>query len=174
MSDTLWLTYAELAERLDITGDSARNLVRRRGWPRKPGNDGTQRIGIPKEYLDERATDEATPAPPIMVPIIPPPEVDLTEAIEGATVAALEGHIETLKEIVDRERERTAEERARADRERDRADAERDKAEAAAAKLAVVRANSAEQAAGFERNMAELRTLVDGLQRPWWRRLARG
>ncbi len=71
--------------------------------------------------------------------------------------------------------EHTAErERDRADRERDRADGERDKAEAVAAKLLVLRANGAEQVANFERNIAELRALVDGLNRPWWKRLARG
>ena len=74
----------------------------------------------------------------------------------------------------DEERGRADNERGRADRERDRADAERDKAEAVAAKLLVLQANGAEQIANFERNMADLRALVDGLQRPWWKRLARG
>lgn len=183
---TLWLTYAELAERLGITGDSARNLVRRRQWARKPGNDGTQRIGVPKEYLDERDMEEALPSPteppidpPIVAAIIPPVEVDA----EGATVAALEAHIETLKEIVERERGRGDTERDRADAERERAEAERARADELAAKIEQLRHDAvtagtqgAAHAAKVEADIAELRALVDTMKagpgpRPWWKRL---
>lgn len=183
---TLWLTYAELADRLGITGDSARNLVRRRQWTRKPGNDGTMRIGVPKEYLDERDMEEALPSPteppidpPIVAAIIPPVEVET----EGATVAALEAHIETLKEIVDRERGRGDSERERAEAERARADAERARADALADKLERLHHDTvtAEALAGahvakVEADIAELRALVDTMKagpgpRPWWKRL---
>ena len=156
---THWLTYAELADRLDITGESARNLVRRRGWPRKPGNDGTQRIGVPADYLEERAREEEATAPPIEAPIIaaiiPPVEGEN----EGATVAALEAHIDTLKAVLEHER-------ARADVERQRADAERDRADRIAAELAQVRANGAEQVADVERHVAELRKVVEAMKAP--------
>ena len=183
---TLWLTYSELAERLGITGDSARNLVRRRQWTRKPGNDGTQRIGVPKEYLDERDMEEALPSPteppidpPIVAAIVPPIEVET----EGATVAALEAHIETLKEIVHRERGRGDIERDRADAERVRAEAERARADELAAKvedLRVIAGKSGTEAAAHvarvEADIAELRALVDTMKagpgpRSWWKRL---
>lgn len=190
---TLWLTYAELAERLGITGDSARNLVRRRGWSRKPGNDGTMRIGVPKEYLDERDMEEALPSPteaptspPIIAAVMPPVE----EGTEGTTVAALEAHIETLKEIVERERGRGDIERARADAERARADDERDRAEVERARADELAARvnrmqvdtlkaadaGAEHDAKVERDLAELRAMVDAMKkspepRAWWRRL---
>ncbi|RYB01384.1 hypothetical protein [Lichenibacterium ramalinae] len=183
---TLWLTYTELADRLGITGDSARNLVRRRQWVRKPGNDGSMRIGVPKEYLDERDMEEALPSPteppidpPIVATIIPPIEVDT----EGATVAALEAHIETLKEIVDRERGRGDIERDRADAERARAEAERARADELAAKIEQLRHDAvtagmqgAAHVAKVEADIAELRALVDTMKagpgpRPWWKRL---
>ena len=183
---THWLTYAELAERLGITGDSARNLVRRRQWTRQPGNDGTMRIGVPKDYLDERDMEEALPSPteppidpPIVAAIIPPVEVDT----EGGTVAALEAHIQTLKEIADRERGRGDTERDRADAERARAEAERARADELAAKIEQLRATigksdseAAAQVAKVEADIAELRALVDTMKagpgpRPWWKRL---
>jgi hypothetical protein len=187
---TLWLTYAELAERLGITGDSARNLVRRRGWSRKPGNDGTMRIGVPKEYLDERDMEEAIPSPtepPIDPPIIATIMSPVEERIEGATVAALEAHIETLKEIVERERGRGDTERARADAERARADDERARADELAERIDRLRSEAlkaaeahADHDAKVERDLAELRVMVESMKVPaalpesraWWRRLA--
>ena len=184
---THWLTYAELADRLGITGDSARNLVRRRHWTRQPGNDGTMRIGVPKEYLDERDMEEAPPSPaeppidpPIVAAIIPPVE----EGIDRATVVALEAHIETLKEIVDRERGRGDTERDRADAERIRAEAERARADVLAEKIERLRheavtagAQGNAHVAKVEADIAELRALVDTMKagtgpRPWWKRLA--
>jgi class 3 adenylate cyclase len=46
--NTKWLTYDELAAALRIAAGSARRLVaRNKQWPRKPGNDGRVRIGVP-------------------------------------------------------------------------------------------------------------------------------
>jgi hypothetical protein len=68
--ETRWLTYDELAAALHIAPDSARRLVaRNKNWPRRPGNDGRVRIGVPAERLppdgppDARAdtTPDATP-----------------------------------------------------------------------------------------------------------------
>ena len=53
MSDTKLLSYAEIAALLGIGGNSARALVRRKRWHRKPGNDGLARIEVPVEYLVE-------------------------------------------------------------------------------------------------------------------------
>jgi hypothetical protein len=42
--DVEWLTCDELADRLGIGRESARTLVKRKRWARKPGNDGRARI----------------------------------------------------------------------------------------------------------------------------------
>jgi hypothetical protein len=40
------LTYVELAERLKITPEAVRALVKRRRWPRKVGKDGKTRVSV--------------------------------------------------------------------------------------------------------------------------------
>lgn len=61
MDDVTWLTYDELAERLGIERESARQHVKRKRWARRPGNDGKVRIGVPIECFENR--DTPTPAP---------------------------------------------------------------------------------------------------------------
>ena len=50
-TETRWLSYDELAKALGITPNSARRLVARKHWPRKPGNDGRALIAVPTERL---------------------------------------------------------------------------------------------------------------------------
>src|SRR3954465_6914288 len=52
MSDTKWLTYDEAAVALRISPESVRRLAQRRKWPRRPGNDGKVRLGVPAERID--------------------------------------------------------------------------------------------------------------------------
>ena len=52
MTETRWLTYDDMAERLGITADSARRLATRHKWPRRPGNDGRALVAVPAERLD--------------------------------------------------------------------------------------------------------------------------
>src|SRR3954465_7877425 len=77
MSDTRLMTYAEIAEALGIGGDSARALVRRKRWHRKPGNDGCTRVEVPIEYLNSHNGAVGPPAslppePPASLPVEPP------------------------------------------------------------------------------------------------------
>ena len=60
MTEHQWLTYAEIAERFDISNDGARMLVKRKGWAKKPANypRGPIRIGVPN---DERRTERSFP-----------------------------------------------------------------------------------------------------------------
>src|SRR3954454_12597360 len=51
VSDTVWITYDELADRLRIGRESARRLVLRKRWAKRKGNDGKVRIGVPGEAL---------------------------------------------------------------------------------------------------------------------------
>ena len=117
MSDIKWLTYAELAEALGIGGDSARNLVRRKRWQRKPGNDGMARIGVPVEYLTEHAkptkADDGI-APPISPPIKPPTGGPSDPPIDGGIIEALNQHIERLEREVELLKQERDTERARA------------------------------------------------------------
>ena len=60
MSDVTLLTYDELARALRITRESARQLVIRKHWGRRKGNDGKARIEVPTEALPVSATSERT------------------------------------------------------------------------------------------------------------------
>jgi cell division protein FtsB len=104
MSDTKWLTYAEIAEALGIGGDSARNLVRRKRWPRQPGNDGLTRVGVPVEHL-EAAKDDAATNPPIDPPNDGGADGTSVIAVLTQHINRLETEIENLKQ--EREVERS-------------------------------------------------------------------
>jgi hypothetical protein len=56
--DTELLTYRELADRLGVKLDSARRMVRRKGWLRVQGNDGQVRIKVPSEALPAAHREE--------------------------------------------------------------------------------------------------------------------
>lgn len=54
MGDTelrTWLTYAEAGQALGMRPDSAKRLSFRRHWPRRTGNDGLARVGVPAAEL---------------------------------------------------------------------------------------------------------------------------
>jgi hypothetical protein len=54
------LTYAEIAEALRITPESANRLARRKRWPRVKGNDGRTRVsGAAFEQLVQRLEAQA-------------------------------------------------------------------------------------------------------------------
>jgi chromosome segregation ATPase len=68
--DVSWLTYDEMAAEFRLTRESARQLVIRKRWQRRKGNEDTKvRVGVPVEELQARTSDEtgddtsdATPA----------------------------------------------------------------------------------------------------------------
>jgi hypothetical protein len=72
MEPVIWLTYDELAERLGIERESARQHVKRKRWARRPGNDGKVRIGVPEEVLSPGSEGETDPVqPPVQEPAQP-------------------------------------------------------------------------------------------------------
>jgi hypothetical protein len=79
-----WLTYDEMAGALGITKASARVHARRRRWPRRPGNDGRARIGVPEEEIAARtASESSSPSAPGNAPRSVPssaPRSDRTNA----------------------------------------------------------------------------------------------
>ena len=110
-TDTRWLTYDEIAAALGITPDSARRLVARKRWPRRAGNDGKARIGVPAERIpdkppvippDDSADDGPDDTPGVRDDIKPVMRV-LTQHIER-----IEKELESVKLERDAERARVA------------------------------------------------------------------
>ena len=56
-----WMSYDEMADVMHLTRDSAKVLARRKRWPRRPGNDGRTRIGVPEEEIAARSNPENDP-----------------------------------------------------------------------------------------------------------------
>jgi len=54
-----WLTYAEAGRALEMRPGSVKRLSFRRKWPRRTGNDGLARVGVPVAELHP-ATGSAT------------------------------------------------------------------------------------------------------------------
>lgn len=163
MDPVTWLTYDELAERLGIERESARTLVKRKRWARRPGNDGKVRIGVPDDCLEGRDVPGDDPrndpghVPPTD-PVQPPaPTPDHVPAV----IEALTRHIERLEAQVEAAQSRVA--------DRDAVAVERD---LLAAQVEALR--GALDAAGQDRDRwHDLATRTpEPTPRPWWRRLA--
>lgn len=86
------MTYAEIEEAFSLKPASARQLVRRHGWRRLPGNDGRTRIEIPIEEF-ERALKRGVEVPQDESDADPPVE----DPLERTFVAFLTAHIERLE-----------------------------------------------------------------------------
>lgn len=93
-ADTIWMTYAEAAERLGIKAASVKRRATARKWPKRTGNDRKIRVGIPREIIPD-ATPENTP--------------DTSPITITADLAAAHAEIQGLKDQIER-----------ADAERDR------------------------------------------------------
>ena len=106
-----WLTYDGLAEALGINPDSARRLVARRRWPKKPGNDGRALIAVPLERLPPDNPPDALPdrgdvrkdASPDITPVVPPDTPD-----SPSPVHVLQARVTQLESDLRTERERSA------------------------------------------------------------------
>ena len=83
--DHVWLTYDEAAEALGIKADSVRRRAAARKWPKRPGNDRTVRVGIPRDAIPDR-TPDAIPAP---IHDVTPDKTDEIRADLAATKIAL-------------------------------------------------------------------------------------
>lgn len=132
--ETLSLTYGELADRLGIEREAARQLVKRRRWPKWKGNDGQVRISVPEESLSDRSStglrpDDETGAEPV------------DNRIEAGVLPVLTRHIERLEAQLDEALKRAGERDVIA-AERDAARAERD---VLAAQIEVLRDSTSTQ-----------------------------
>ena len=57
IDDHIWLTYDEAAQALGIKADSVRRRAAARKWPKRPGNDRTVRVGIPRDAIPAHTPD---------------------------------------------------------------------------------------------------------------------
>jgi hypothetical protein len=104
MSDTKWLTYDEAAVSLRISPESVRRLAQRRKWPRRPGNDGKARLGVPAERIDavvhaagDTSGDAAPDATRGVAPGAAGDDARDTALGAAAVVALLTRHVERLE-----------------------------------------------------------------------------
>lgn len=161
--DTVWLTYDELADRLGIERESARQQVKRKHWPRRKGNDGKVRIGVPEEVLSTRS-EPATVAGTNSVPEPAPPPIQ-----EPDVSQVLNRHIERLEEMLQ-------DALARAE-DRDELASQRDAARSAC-DLATVQVEALRAAlAAAERDRDRWHDVAttkpaEPPRRTWWQRLA--
>ena len=55
VDEVRWMNYSELAQVLGKGTHAARALARRKRWPRKAGEDGLTRVGLPLEPVESKA-----------------------------------------------------------------------------------------------------------------------
>jgi DNA repair exonuclease SbcCD ATPase subunit len=115
------LTYEELARELRIKPNSARQLVNRKRWMKRRGNDGRLRVDVPVEALCEApqealqealhgASDVALHVAPHVAPREAPAIELLTRHVERLETAldAANARIGTLEQERDAERQRAS------------------------------------------------------------------
>jgi hypothetical protein len=152
----LFLTYAELGERLGLAAEGARAKAKRKArageWAITVGNDGRARVRLPARSLPERPPDR------------PPERPDDARPAVQETVERLS--IELARALAEAREARARHEKAAEELVAARLDAVR----AAAALEAGERAHAAEASALHQR-IEELRVELERARRPWWRRL---
>ena len=145
-----WFTYAEAADRLNVTPEAVRQKAIRGRWQRTVGNDGRARVRLP----DGWPNPVRTPSVRLRTSAVRTPS---ERASDGQLIKALEAHVETLRQQLGAAEARLAAADAR--------DAQH------AADLAAERALTEKAIAAFSAVEALLDTLAAERARPWWRRL---
>lgn len=158
--ETILLSYDELAERLGINRESARQLTLRKRWARRKGNDGRARVEVPLDALPASDSPSHDPA-------------EDTDAIR-----ALTRHIERLEQVIDKLEEQAGRFELERDVARDETRvAERDR-DAARAQVEALQAviETEKNLTSVERDrVADLKVerdrWRDQAQRSWWQRM---
>jgi hypothetical protein len=126
-----WLTYAQAAERLNLTVEAVRLRALRGRWQKTIGNDKRPRVRLPEGWSnDGRTTDERRERKPRN-----DGRTTVERTVDPALVTALEGHVQTLKADVERLEALLAAERARTEAAEGRASEESAKTAQAIAAL---------------------------------------
>ena len=82
--DTVWMTYEDAGRALGIKADSVRRRAASRKWPRRQGNDGLARVGIPTDVIPERTPDDT----PVFTPDDPDESGRIREDLAAARAEA--------------------------------------------------------------------------------------
>ncbi len=144
------LTYAELAERLGVSAEAARALVKRLRLQRQRGNDGKARVVVDLADVQHKAMPARSPG-------------------GDQSVAALQARIEALQAELAEMEEENATLRAVGDERREDFVRERDRADKLMAELLKATSDlmaANEASARLDGELAALKV------RPWWRRIA--
>lgn len=123
-ADTTWMTYEEAARALTIKPDSVRRRATSRRWPRRVGNDGLARVGVPSNLLRSTPPESAPEAPPALPPDIGGDVLEVIRnerdqaRIEAATLRVELAQVhERLAETVQHLNQRLADTQAERERE---------------------------------------------------------
>ena len=154
------LTYDQIAQRMNVSREAARAIVKRHRLPRSRSNDGKTLVAIDLDEIQHKPL-------PARSPRSHQPDLEVVKA-----VTLLHERIKTLEAELATEQQRSGGHRADYERERDRADRERDRADklvteslAQLIELMTVR----EVTARLEGELAALRSPPE---RRWWQRSA--
>ena len=139
------LTYAQIGERLNVSSEGARAIVKRNRLPRSHGNDGRTLVAIDLDELRHKP-----------MPARPPRGQPMTDVVAGLRIEQLEAELAA-------EQQRSAGHRADYERERERADLL-----VRAQEILDIQLKNLRLLLQAERPAAAPRTL-----REWWRRLHR-
>ncbi|MEF2071080.1 hypothetical protein [Consotaella aegiceratis] len=176
--ETVLLTYDELAARLGIERESARQLVLRKRWARQKGNDGRARIEVPLDVLPADTSD----TPLVDTPVEPSDDTGLGRILTRH-IERLEQALDTANEKLEQaeiERDEARDESRAAERERD---VVRSQLEGLQAVLETEKALRTAESQKVDEMVGELRAdrdrwhrqaqeLQERALKPWWRRLA--
>ena len=157
-----WFTYATLGERLGISPEAVRQRAIRHEWTKRTGNDGRAEVRVDVEEL----IAAQPPAPSPKLPSDDRPTPDRESVVHPADDRAVDVMVASLRELVARADAEAERERERAADERDRADKERDRADELVASLTKIQAETGITVASLDRDVAQLRVVIDEMRRP--------
>lgn len=106
MSETIRLSYAELAEKLGITREAAKSRVRRAGWQRISDNAGIVKFNVPKDVFDTPCRHPVDTGTQDIPPVSATPHDDTAvtlaaiEALKGALDRSEAARAEAQKDLV--------------------------------------------------------------------------
>lgn len=95
MSETVRLTYGELAKARGITLAAARRMTLRHKWPKQVGNDGMTRVDVPASALTH--TGNGTDTAPVTAPAF---DEAVIGAIAAATAAAVSDTMADMRVVL--------------------------------------------------------------------------
>ncbi len=180
---TRWMTYRELAEFLGVEEESSRRRAQRARWPRRPGNDGKTRVGVPgdvtpddtRKAARDDASDDGGDVTPALVALTERQAAELAELRERvgraeSDAAAARAELERIQAAHVIELTRAVADRAHERVERQAVEAERDAAAMDTARERDRAEGALIRAAASEAEVKGLRETLEEARRPFWRR----